>query len=190
MSVIPTGLQFGSGPGKSVYIGPAALYQPVDLHAGVADIKPGMPLGYKASGYTNECDRIDSAALALLAFAVADAPTRGEAQGTIIDPMTDYVYSDNETVKAFFLLPGVMFWGRCADNTTTISIGTECEAIGSGLITGSIDALTVATSSTGNTHFDPSPTGENIKLTPKFMSLKARATSATESWLPVLYIGR
>ena len=188
MSQVPTGLSFGSGPTTSIYI--AGPYIPVDVGAGVADIKPGMPLAFKSGGLTNEVDRVDSAALALLTFAIADIPERSEVIGTVIDPMRDYVYSDTETVKAFYATPGTILWARCADNTTTLTIGSAVEYAGTtGLIAGMIDNLDAQLTTTGSA-LSGSAILENIPHTLKATCLQARATSATESWLPVMLQGK
>lgn len=85
----------------------------------------------------------------------------------------DYTFESGELLEMLLLIPGVMHFARCADNTGAIAIGDTLETDTSGNLI-SAHAST-ATSAGHKAHW---------------MALQSRAQSATPSWIAVMYLGR
>ena len=180
-------------PYGSIMIDPNGSTLVNDISA-VADIEPGMFLNYTSSGF----DRVDAAADTKIATYVSDIPEL--PTGAKTDPETDYNYEANEMVKAWELAPGARFYIRCSDNNTiTKDDLLELDTTNQGevkkwattntatITTGTTAVLGTAADGTGDVGIvlagEPQPVA-------KFKALATRAASATESWLPVEYLGR
>lgn len=194
MSVILTEFNFDNSTprnGDPYLYGP---HVPITGTTGAADIKGGFPVS-SIAGRTNEVDRSDSAALLLLTMGQARAPKRSEMTSTVTDPLIDYVYPDNATFRGNLLVPGYIAKWRCVENSNAITLGNTLVCTTALMLGNMTDTIKTITGTTAVLASDADGTvvsipGENIPLAPKFMALIDRANTATESWIPALFLGR
>jgi len=155
-------------PAHTIYFaGPKQL-----MHVVVddADTKSGDIVKMKVTTYPNGVE--DDAAESVSAIGVMEIKALATAAGSTAYNY-NVTYSSGEEADMLLLIPGLIHWARCADNTGAIAIGDTLETDAGG-------RLTLAHASTATT------AGHKAH----WMSLQTRAQSATESWILVLYLGR
>lgn len=158
--------------------------------AGEVDLKVGMIGNYIAGGL----DRVDAAADALnypIHFEVPGMPT-----GARTDPMTNYVYEDNESVDYYDMKPHYKGYFRCKDASLNIDYGNtlELDTTNEGMVKRMAVNLSIASGTTAvlSTAANGASlvTGEDVpKFKLKALNITQRAAGATETWLLCEVIG-
>jgi len=154
-------------PRKSIYIAGPKI--PLAVVVDDASTKTGDVVKMKVSTYANGVE--DDGAESVSSIAVMDIPALPTNSDNAYP--YDYTFEAAEEAEALLLVPGLIHWARCADNTGAIAIGDTLETAAGGLLTEA--HASTATAAGHAAHW---------------MALTLRAQSATESWIVVMYLGR
>ena len=185
MSSIEHSMQFPTTPYGKIYISGPAKYD--SGPANVSDIQVGMIIDWSTTN--NGFDRVDAAANQINATHVAEVPIL--PTGSKTDPMSDYVYEQEESVNGLRLQSGTVFHARCKDDSNDINYGDplDCDTTNQGMVKKMADEASVDSGST--TVLSTAANGAIISgvNVPKrvFRSLTKikRSSSSSESWLQV-----